>query len=442
MSEIISAVSKTVWGVPMLILVCGSGIYYTVRLGFLQIGRFKEWTGATFGTLLKKDKVKKGEVSPRRAVFAALASSIGTGNIVGVATAITAGGAGAIFWMWVSAFFGMAIKFAEIVLAIKFRRKGRNGFYGGPMYYIEKGLGKGYRPLAVFFSLAGAVACIGMGAMSQSNTISYVMRDGLNIPTSVSGIALALVAFTAISGGIAKISKISEFLVPVMAGLYLIGGVAIIFISPLSSYNAICTIFREAITPRAVYGGAAGEMLRRAVRYGVARGVFSNEAGLGSAPIIHASANVKSAVNQGFWGMFEVFVDTILVCSITAIAILASGIDLSISSGAGIVTLAFSEFFGSFGGAFVGGATVLFALATILGWSYYGEMCVFYLIPREGSKKVYRIIFAASVFLGAIAGMEEVWEIADMANGLMMIPNIIALILLSPTVIREAKNPC
>lgn len=437
----ISVISRTVWGVPMLILLMGCGVYFTVRLKALQITRFRTWTRETFGAMFKKEKQEKGKITPYQAVASALASSIGTGNIVGVATAISAGGAGAVFWMWVSAFFGMATKYAEIFLAVKFRREKNGEFFGGPMYYMGKGLGRGYTWLAVIFSISGAFACLGMGAMNQSNSIAAVMSLGADVPNWVSGVAVAGIAAVAISGGISRISRFAEKMVPLMAWLYILGGFVIIAIAPMSAWNATVEIFRSAFTPGAVYGGAAGEMARRAVRFGIARGVFSNEAGLGSAPLVHAAANAKSPARQGFWGMFEVFVDTIIVCTVTAVVIVSSGYHTGDTSGAELVTLAFTKFLGDFGGIFIGIATVLFALSTILGWSYYGERCVSYLTGENvHARNAYKALFVVAVMLGAILRVESVWELADMFNGIMMIPNLIAVILLSDIVIRETKT--
>lgn len=438
--KVISAISRTVWGVPMLILLVGCGVYFTIRLKALQITKFGTWTSATFGEMFKKEKQQEGKITPYQAVASALASSIGTGNIVGVATAISAGGAGAVFWMWVSAFFGMATKYAEILLAVKFRGEKNGEFFGGPMYYIKKGLGRGYTWLAVIFSVSGALACLGMGAMNQSNSIAAVMSLGADVPNWVSGVVVAGIAAIAISGGISRISRFAGKIVPFMAGLYIIGGIIIVAIAPVSAWNAVVEIFRSAFTPGAMYGGAAGEMVRRAVRFGIARGVFSNEAGLGSAPLVHAAANVKSPVRQGFWGMFEVFVDTIIVCTVTAVVIVSSGYHKGDTSGAELVTLAFTKFLGDFGGILIGVATVLFALSTILGWSYYGERCVSYL-TRENTyvKNIYKALFVLAVMLGAILRVESVWELADMFNGIMMIPNLIAIILLSDIVIRETQ---
>ena len=440
-SQIIQAINSALWGVPMLVLLMGCGVYLTFALHAFQLTRARMWMRETFGSLFRKKNGQGNGISPYRAVSSALASSIGTGNIVGVATAIAAGGAGAVFWMWVSATFGMAIKYAEILLAVKFRRKDKCGYHGGPMYYIEEGLGKGYKWLAVMFAFSGMLACLGMGAMNQSSSIAAVIQPYTHISKPVCGAILAIIAILAVSGGIARISSVTSALVPIMAGMYILAGIVIICISPRDIYGAFCEIISTALAPCAIYGGAAGTAVRSAVRYGVARGVFSNEAGLGTSPIVHAAADAKGPVQQGLWGVFEVFVDTIVVCTVTAVVIIGSGTHLGEASGAGMVTLAFEKYFGHFGGVFVAIATVMFAISTILGWSYYGESCIGYLCGnRQSIAKAYRALFAAAVFLGAVMHGDTVWELADVFNGMMMVPNLIAVISLSGIVVKETKT--
>ncbi len=437
-SEIISAIGKTVWGAPMLILLLGCGVYYSFRLGFPQITKLRLWLCGTLSELFRRD-CDKG-ISPYRALTAALASSIGTGSIVGVATAISAGGPGAVFWMWVSAFFGMATKYAEVFLAVKYREKSGVSYVGGPMYYIEKGIGRGYKWMSIMFCICASFACLGMGAMNQANSVASVMRNGFGVPPIWSGIALSVFAAVAMSGGITRISRFAEAIVPVMALAYVAGGVCIFIISPTSVSNAFSEIFRCALTPRAVFGAAAGEGVRRAVRFGVARGVFSNEAGLGSSPIMHATAETKSPAAQARWGMLEVFVDTGLVCTVTAIAVISSGLHHGGYEGAVLVSRAFESFFGPFGGYFAGFATVMFSVTTILGWSYYGERCVMYIAKEKKSAGyLYRVLFVCSVIPGAAMALESVWELADVFNGLMAIPNIIALFLLSREVLADEQ---
>lgn len=439
--RLINAIRDTVWGAPMLFLVMGCGVYLTLNLRVFQLTRMKLWVMETFGSLIGKSSGNREAISPRSAVFAALASSIGTGNIVGVATAIVSGGAGAVFWMWVSAFFGMAVKYAEIFLAVRFREKRGKVYHGGPMFYIEKGLGKGYKWLSVMFSVSGALACLGMGAMSQASSVSSVMTSSALVPGWACGIVLALMSFFAAEGGIKRISSLTQVIVPIMAGMYIIGGVGVIVLAPKEAASALGEIFTAALLPRSVYGAAAGQVVKKAMRLGVSRGVFSNEAGLGSGAIVHSAADAKSPMHQGFWGMFEVFVDTIAVCTVTAIVILAAGKEGSGLNGGVLVAASFSEFFGESGGVFVSCATVLFALSTILGWSYYGEECMVYITGESKRvRRVYRGIFACSVMVGAVSCLESVWSLADMFNGIMMLPNLIAVLLLSGLVIRETKE--
>ena len=428
--EIFAALGKTVWGAPMLILLLGCGIYFSFRLGFPQITQVRKWLIETLSELFQK---KKGAgISPYRALTAALASSIGTGSIVGVATAISAGGAGAIFWMWVSAFFGMATKYAEIFLAVRYRERRDGEYVGGPMYYIAKGMGRGYIWMSIMFCVCGSFACLGMGAMNQANSVAAVIKSDLGVPPLWCGLTLAAFALIAMCGGISRISCFAEALVPVMALAYIAGGACILLVSPGAVVNAFSEIFRCALTPRAVFGAAAGDGFRHALRFGVARGVFSNEAGLGSSPIMHATAEAKSPAEQARWGMLEVFVDTGLVCTVTAIAVISSGLHCEGLEGAVLVSRAFGSFSGGFGEILVSFATVMFSVTTILGWSYYGERCILYIAKEKKSAGYfYRALFVCAVVLGAVMPLKTVWELADVFNGLMAIPNIIALIMLS-----------
>jgi len=435
----VSAVNKTLWGPPMLVLLLGCGIYLTVRLGFFQIVRVREWMGETLGTLFKKRGETKRGISPYQALSSALGATVGSGNMIGVATAIASGGAGAVFWMWLSAVFGMATKYAEIYLAVKFRKETKEGFVGGPMYYIEKGLGRGYKWLAAIFAIAGALACIGMGAMNQANSISTVVTERANISPIAVSVALMLACGVSISGGIGRLSRTVEKLVPFMAMSY-VGVCLFILISDVrGTYDAFSAIFREALTPRAVFGGVWGESVRRALRFGIARGVFSNEAGLGSSPIVHAAAETKSPEKQGYWGVLEVFIDTIVICTMTALVVISSGCASKKLAGAEIVTSAFSSHLGTFGEGFAAFSATLFALTTILGWSYYGESCVGYLLKeRKAARKVYRALFVLGVGAGALLKTDYIWELSDMFNGMMMVPNLIGVLLLSDVVIKKS----
>ena len=346
----------------MLVLLLGCGVYLTVRLGFFQIFKASDWGLGTLGSIFKKGEKSCGGITPYQALSSALASTIGSGNLVGVATAIASGGAGAVFWMWVASFFGMATKYSEVFLAVKFRRNRHGEYYGGPMYYIEDGLGKRFRCLAVMFSVAGALACIGMGGMNQSNSIAEVVTGKTGVPPILVGISLSFITWISIGGGIRRISRVTEKLVPVMALLYIGVCVFITISNPSAVSAAFGEIVKAAFTPCAVYGALGGEMTRRAVRFGMARGVFSNEAGLGSSPIVHASANAESAEKQGYWGAFEVFFDTIVMCTMTAIVIISSGRATSGESGAMLVASAFEMHLGAFGDVFVGLSTILFCL--------------------------------------------------------------------------------
>nr|WP_249299132.1 sodium:alanine symporter family protein [Feifania hominis] len=438
--NVVNTVNAFVWGPFMLVLLVGTGIFFTVRCNFLQIKRFFFICKNTIGSLFGGSGRRSGKrgISPFQALTTALAGTIGTGNIVGVATAIIAGGPGALFWMWVSAFFGMATKYAEIVLAIKFRTVNERGEYvGGPMYYIEKGLH--LKPLAVVFALFAALASFGIGNMTQVNSISANLRATFHIPPLVTGLVAALIVGLVILGGIRRIGSVTEKMVPFMAIPYLLGGVAILVVNRAALPDALSLVFREAFSFRAVGGGVAGYVIFNAMKYGVARGVFSNEAGLGSAPIVHAAADVDHPVKQGVWGVFEVFFDTILGCSVTAFAILTSGLLGSGIGDAEISSAAFELAFPGFGSIFVTVAMVFFAFSTILGWSYYGERCVEYLFGG-GATVVYKIIYLAAIVVGATLNLSLVWKIADTLNGLMAIPNLIALLGLSGVVIKTTRD--
>ncbi|MBR3848097.1 MAG: sodium:alanine symporter family protein [Oscillospiraceae bacterium] len=439
MGNLISSINNTLWGVPMLILLVGCGVYLTVRLKFLQIFKARLWISETLGSIFTKKEKSESGISPYQALSSALASTIGSGNLIGAATAIASGGPGAVFWMWIAAFFGMATKYTEVFLAVHFRKKNGEGYYGGPMYYIERGLGREYRWLAVVFAVSGALACIGMGGMNQANSIATLLNSRVEFPPFVIGVILSLVAWKGISGGIGKLTRRVEKIVPVMVLLFVGMCVFIMFSDVKRTASAFAMIFKAAISPRAVYGAASGEMMRRAMRFGIARGVFSNEAGLGSSPIVHAAADAKSPEKQGFWGILEVFVDTIIMCTLTALIIVSSGESGKNLTGADLVTAAFAEHTGTFGELFVGGSVILFAITTILGWSYYGESCVFYLSgERAISRKIYRVVYALGVGIGATMSVDGVWELSDMFNGMMMAPNLIAVILLSDIVIKKS----
>ena len=445
-----SFVNNIVWGPYMLALLIGTGIFLSVRVKFLQIRKFGFTMKHTLGTLTDKDIQDKSEggVSPFQAVSTALASTVGTGNITGVATAIAAGGPGAVFWMWVSAFFGMVTKYSEIVLSIHFREKNDKGEWaGGPMYYLEKGLHMKW--LAVLFAVFALVASFGIGNMTQANSIAVALETSFHVNKAVLGIILAVLVALVIIGGIKRISTITSYVVPFMAAFYIILGIILLAMNYTAIPAAVKYIFSCAFNPQAVFGGGLGYTMMMAMRYGFARGVFSNEAGLGSAPIAHAAANTRGAVNQGLWGIFEVFFDTFVICTISGLAVVIFGLglpDYAVNGfggleGADLAIAAFTSGVGSWGGYAISIATVLFAGSTIFGWSYYGEKALEYLLKDSRlAILIYKVIFCIAAFLGSIGSLSLMWSIADTLNGLMAIPNLVGLLFLSPVVVRLTKD--
>ena len=432
-----SFVNNIVWGPPILILIVGSGLFLSIMTKFFSITKLGYILKNTFLKMFSKEQRGEGEVTAFQAVATALAATVGTGNIAGVATAIASGGPGAVFWMWLAAVFGMTTKFSEVVLAVKFREKTEDGRYvGGPMYFIKNGLGWGW--MATLFAIFGTLASFGIGNMVQSNSVALAMQGSFKVPPLATGIILAVITALVIVGGIKRIGAFTEKLVPFMAAIYIVGGLVIIFRNASEIPAAFATIFADAFTGRAAVGGFAGATMSNAIRYGVARGVFTNEAGLGSAPIAHAAATTDHPVRQGLWGVFEVFVDTIIICSITALAIVTTGAWESGQSGAVLTTLAFDTALKG-GGYIVSVGLVLFAYSTIIGWEYYGERCLEYL---AGTKPIlaYRIIWIVFIVVGAIGGLEFMWSLADTLNGMMAIPNLIGVLFLSGTVFKLTKE--
>ena len=432
-----SFINNIVWGPPILILIVGSGLYLSIKTGFFSITKLGYILKNTFLKMFSKEQKGEGEVTAFQAVATALAATVGTGNIAGVATAIALGGPGAVFWMWFAAIVGMTTKFAEVVLAVHFREKTEDGrFVGGPMYYIEKGLG--WKWMAVLFAAFGTLASFGIGNMTQSNSVALAVQGSFNIPPLATGIVLAVITGLVIVGGIKRIGAFTEKLVPFMAAIYIIGGLVILFTNIGAIPAAFALIFKEAFTGTAAVGGFVGSTMMLAIRYGVARGVFTNEAGLGSAPIAHAAATTDHPVRQGLWGVFEVFVDTLVICSLTALVIITTGAWQSGESGAVLTTLAFNTALPG-GGLIVTVGLMLFAYSTILGWEYYGERCLEYL---AGTKPIlaFRIIWVIFVVIGAIGGLEFIWSLADTLNGLMAIPNLVGVLFLSGTVFKLTKE--
>ncbi|BCL66375.1 putative transporter [Haemophilus haemolyticus] len=435
--SILSAIDSFIWGAPLLILLSGTGLYLTLRLGFIQI----RYLPRALGYLFKKDKGGKGDVSSFAALCTALAATIGTGNIVGVATAVQAGGPGAIFWMWLVALLGMATKYAECLLAVKYRVRDKNGFMaGGPMYYIERGLG--IKWLAKLFALFGVmVAFFGIGTFPQVNAITHAMQDTFNIPVLVTAIIVTLLVGLIILGGVKRIATASSVIVPFMAILYVTISLVIILLNIEKVPDAISLIIYSAFDPQAALGGAVGFTVMKAIQSGVARGIFSNESGLGSAPIAAAAAQTREPVRQGLISMTGTFLDTIIVCTMTGIVLVLTGAwNNPELAGATVTNYAFAQGLGtSIGATIVTVGLLFFAFTTILGWCYYGERCFVYLVGIRGVK-LYRLAYIVLVGLGSFLHLNLIWIIADIVNGLMAFPNLIALIGLRKVVIEETKD--
>ena len=436
MLETLNAIDSFVWGPPLLVLLVGTGILLTFRLQLLQVFKLPQALGLIFSA--KNDG--SGDVNSFKALCTALAATVGTGNIVGVATAIKAGGPGALFWMWIAAFFGMATKYAECLLAVKYRTVDANGnISGGPMYYIENGLGKKYKPLAVMFAAFGILcAYFGIGTFAQVNSIVEITQISAGIPVIYTGIALTVVVAAVTIGGLKSIATVASKVVPGMAVLYFFTTVGIMIVFADQVPNAIATVMNSAFNATAAQGGFLGATVMLAMRSGVARGVFSNESGLGSAPIVAAAAKTKWAAEQGLISMTGTFIDTIVICTLTGLSLVVTGVWCGDLNGAAMTESAFTMAFPAFGSLLLLVGLVLFAFTTILGWNYYGERCVEYLL---GVKAIlpYRIIFILLIACGPFLKLEEIWVLADIVNGLMAIPNLIALVALSGVVVAETK---
>ena len=435
LNDILSKASDIVWGIPLLVLLVGTGLYLTIRLGFLQFHSMGYALKLSFSKG-KQDKKSDGDISHYQALTTAMAATIGTGNIAGVATAVVLGGPGAVFWMWITALVGMATKYAEALLAVKYRVQSKDGtMSGGPMYYLERGLNAKW--LGVLFALFGAIAAFDIGNMVQSNSVSDVLGSNFNVPGWITGVVLAVLAGLVIIGGIKSIGKVTAFFVPIMAALYLLGGIIILIVNFDLVPTALGLIFTDAFTGNAVAGGAIGAV----IRYGVARGVFSNEAGLGSAPIAAAAAKTDYPARQALVSMTQVLIDTIIVCSVTGITIVMAGSEFFAGGydGADLTSAAFGHFLGDFGSYIVAIGLVFFAFSTLLGWSYYGEKCFNYLTNERGLVG-YRVVFITLIFVGAVAQLQTVWVFADVMNGLMAFPNLIGLLGLSGIVVAETRR--
>ncbi len=444
-TEILNQVSSFVWGPAMLILLVGTGIFLTIGTGFMPLrkigyGLRMLWAG-------RKPTDEKGDISPFNALMTAMAATVGTGNIAGVATAIALGGPGAIFWMWMTALVGMATKYAEAVLAVRYREVDSRGRYqGGPMYYIKNGLGKKWKWLAFLFAAFGTVAAFGIGNTVQANSVAQVVASNFNVPTWVSGAILAILTAVVLIGGVKRIGTVAGKLVPFMALAYVAGALIIIVMQFDQVPAALGLIISDAFTGTAAAGGFAGSTVMMAIRFGVARGVFSNEAGLGTAPMAHAAAKTNDPVRQGVIGMLGTFIDTIIICTMTALVIVLSAgwtqIDPATGqqfSGAALTSLAFGQALPGIGNYVVTIGIMLFAYTTLLGWSFYGERCAEYIF---GVKSIapYRVLWIISIPIGAMAELNPLWLLADIMNALMAIPNLIALLLLSPVVFKITRD--
>ncbi|MFX0561258.1 alanine/glycine:cation symporter family protein [Tepidibacillus infernus] len=436
LKDLIGTLGDIVWGPPMLILLVGTGIFLSLRLKFMQFSQLPYALKLAFSK--NQDDQSEGDISHFAALMTALAATIGTGNIAGVATAVIFGGPGAVFWMWVTAIFGMATKYAEAILAVKYRTiDARGEMAGGPMYYIEKGLG--WKWLGVLFALFASFAAFGIGNMVQSNSVALAVQESTGLTPWITGIILMIFTGLVLLGGIKSIGKVTSYLVPFMAVFYVLGGLIIIFLNLDKVPGALGLIFGNAFTGQAAVGGALGAV----IRYGVARGVFSNEAGLGSAPIAAAAAKTDMPGRQALVSMTGTFLDTIVVASITGIVLVMSGlyagVDLSNPQAAELTVRAFEQFLPNIGQWIVSIGIILFAYSTILGWAYYGEKSFEYLF---GAKSVffYRLVFTIAVFIGTTFELKTVWDIADVLNGMMAVPNLIGLLGLSGIVVAETKR--
>ena len=446
------AVNSFIWGIPAMVCIIGVGLLLSVRTGFLQIRKFPYAIRTTVGRMFRKRDASDGAMTPFQAVCTALAGTVGTGNIAGVAGAIAIGGPGAVFWMWISALLGMVTKYSEVTLAVHYRQKNKHGdWVGGPMYYIENGLGKKWKILGIIFSIFGIFAVFGTGNATQVNTIvasidtaliSFgVMEAGSTATLNlILGIVITVLVGMILLGGIKRIGHVAERMVPLMALLYIVLGLGVIIVHGENLPAAFSSIFRGAFNPSAVTGGVVGAAFV-AVQKGVARGIFSNEAGLGTASIAHAGAEVNDPVQQGLFGVFEVFVDTIIICTFTALVILCSGVPITYGAAAGaeLTISGFTSTYGNWITIFTAVAMCCFAFTTILGWGLYGARCSEYLFGEKVIKP-FMVIYSLVAIIGATVKLDLLWSIAETFNGMMAIPNLIAVALLSPVVLKLTKE--
>lgn len=433
LEKLIAALSSFVWGPPMLTLLVGTGLYLTVILKGMQFRALPH----AFKLIWSKDHGHEGDISHFAALMTALAATVGIGNIVGVATAITLGGPGAVFWMWMTGLVGMATKYSEAVLAVKYREKGEHGMRGGPMYYISKGVGLPW--LGAVFAFFTACAAFGIGNMTQANATAKIFEATFNIPVEATGIVLTLMTGLVILGGIKTIGKFTSYLVPLMIGLYVGCSLWVLALNASEIPHAFGLIFGAAFSPSAATGGFLGATVAAAMRYGIARGVFSNESGLGSAPIAAAAARTNDPVKQALVSMTQTFIDTLVVCTMTALVILTASSWTQGVGAAELTSSSMAETLGGAGSVMVAIATALFAYSTLIGWNYYGEKAIEYLFGAK-SIKIYRVFFTVAVMVGATMSLEFVWNFSDLMNGMMAIPNLIGLLWLSPIIKQETER--
>ena len=437
-----SRINAFVWGPPMLIAIIGVGVFITIRTGFIQFSRFGLMCRETMGKILRRGPKTEGDITPFQAMTVAMGGTVGVGNIAGVATAIAVGGPGAVFWMLLSGVVGMATKFAEVVLGLHYRQREPGGpMMGGPMTYITNGMGRRWRWLAGIFCVFGALAAFGIGNMVQSNAVAEGMGH-FGVPRWATGLVLVVAVGLVTVGGIKRIARVAEFCVPFMCCAYMLGAITVIVMNVARIPSVAAMVLRHAFTPTAATGGFAGAAVMMAVRYGIARGVFSNEAGLGSAPMAHATAQTDHPVRQGLWGIFEVFFDTIVMCSATALVILLTGVWTSGKSGASLTMAGFEASFGTtIGFPIVVLSMILTAYDTNIAWCFYGETCSSFLFGRKKRVRyAYRVLWLPFTLVGAVGGLKTIWNISDTLNGLMAIPNLIALVVLSGVVVRLTRG--
>ena len=438
-SNFVSQINGLVWGPPMLVMILGVGLFLSIGLKMMPVlklgaGFRLMWSGRARG------EEDEGEIPPFQALMTALSATVGTGNIAGVATAVFLGGPGALFWMWLTALVGMATKYSEAVLAVRFREVDERGKHvGGPMYYIRNGLGSKWAWLGVLFAVFAAVAAFGIGNTVQANSVADVLETNFGLPHWATGLILMVLVGMVLIGGIKRIGQVASALVPFMAVSYVLIGLIVLSINATEIPSAIAMVFSSAFSETAAQGGFAGAAVWAAIRFGVARGIFSNEAGLGSAPIAHAVAQTKDPVKQGMVAMLGTFIDTIIVCSITGLVIITSGAWTSGETGAALTSLAFETGLPGFGNYVVAIALAIFAFTTILGWSFYGERCIEFLF---GTRAIvpYRVVWIIAIPVGATVNLGFIWLVADTLNAMMALPNLIALLLLSPVVFKLTRD--